>query len=74
MYTLTCIIVVQVYMYMCCCVRVYLYLKGTNKPYEAGCIGQCKYCISLCDIQCIRWFPALSVVLVRYSGPLWDVA
>ena len=28
----------------------------------------------MCDIQCIRWFPALSVVSVRYSGPLWDVA
>ena len=27
-----------------------------------------------CDIQCIIWVPALSVVSVRYSGPLWDVA
>ena len=24
----------------------------------------------MCDIQCIRWVPALSVVSVRYSGPL----
>ena len=47
MYTFTCIIAVQVYMYMCCCVRLYSYFKVTNKPYEAGCIGQCKYCISL---------------------------
>ena len=47
MHTFTCIIVVQVYMYMCCCVRVYSYFKVTNKPYEAGCIGQCKYCKSL---------------------------
>ena len=37
------------YMYMCCCVRVYSYFKVTNKPYEAGCIGQCKYCISNID-------------------------
>ena len=28
---------------MCCCVRVYTYFRVTNKPYEAGCIGQCKY-------------------------------
>ena len=27
-----------------------------------------------CDIQCIIWVPASSVVSVRYSGPLWDVA
>ena len=32
------------------------------------------YVMSFCDIQCIRWFPALSMVSVRYSGPLWDVA
>ena len=36
-----------VHVCMCCCVRVYSYFKVTNKPYEAGCIGQCKYCISL---------------------------
>ena len=32
---------------MCCCVRVDTYCKVTNKTYEAGCIGQHKYCISL---------------------------
>ena len=29
---------------------------------------------SMCDIQCMIWVPALSVVSVRDSGPLWDVA
>ena len=24
----------------------------------------------MCDIQCIRQFPALSVVSVRYAGPI----
>ena len=32
---------------MCCCVRVDTYCIVTNKPNEAGCIGQHKYCISL---------------------------